>query len=236
MSNENLNPEDQNGKANRLGYGQQPTYGPSPTAYAVPPVRYPRPPLTRAQRRAALAAGGVGFPLMSLGVALLTVVCTLLLVGTLAEATGAWVDGTSSESEVFTRSLAELWNDAWWIVCGIALAAVVAWVAGYLTSVLVMKRARVNHPIGTTWAGIGVGAVAWWIVSTVIGTLFQIVPFFRLDGSSSSFNDSPVYLIVWTVVLAVASAAVGSFAWWWMAHCLRARRPAQLYADGQRAT
>ncbi|WP_403021182.1 hypothetical protein [Salinibacterium sp. GXW1014] len=201
----------------------------APTPYGYGPA-YPvqapprRPPLTAGQKRGAMIAGGVGYTLMSLGFGTIFAVVVVTLVFGVMGFIGASIARSGGAADDFVQTVADIVQSYWWIALVAAILGVALWLAGYFASVRILKST--GNPRGTaiTWAALGIGIVAGWVVGTVLsipGNMLTVMPG-RGEGELPG-------LLVGGGLLALASlaatVAVGVFAWWWMAHALRPAAP-----------
>ncbi|PFG30275.1 hypothetical protein FB385_2131 [Paramicrobacterium agarici] len=219
------------------GYGQPmrfaaPGYpgGQHPIPYR--PVSRSRPALTRSQKTAALWAGAIGFPIMSLGLAIVITLLGWSAVIGLLTAVASQLDDTSADAARMLTEMDMIWSDYWWIFALVLLAGLVVWAIGYGASIGIAKIGNVNKAAGATWAGFGIascaGFVLMWLGNIVYLMGAAVVAMLSSDGFGGA---SLIFNIVFVVLGIVVWAGAGALSWWWMAHCLRARHPAQRYAS-----
>lgn len=201
---------------------EQVPYGYTPGA-APMPVRPVRPPLTSQQKRGAMIAGGVGFTVMSLGFAILAVVGTVLVVFGILGFVGTLLAQSGGSRDEFLTSVADAVRDYWWVGLIAALLGVAIWVAGYLVSVRILKSSGNPRATAITWASIGIGIVAGWIVGAIISIPANVIA--TLPANEADAGVIIVASVIAAVVSIASTAAVGVFTWWWMAHALRPAAP-----------
>ncbi|SEB76709.1 hypothetical protein SAMN04489806_1724 [Paramicrobacterium humi] len=222
------------------GHHQNPTYGPMYGGPGYPPFagsapqgmpapyspRPPRPPLSGRQRTASLVAGGIGYPLLTAGFWILSVTLGLLVLGSVISAVAAQIERADRGSTGgFERVLAGLWAGGIWLLIVAALIGALLWLVGFFVSYLILRLSGVNRPAGTTWAGLGVGIVASFVISGVLWIVMTAFAWmFGVRGDGVGWRESgAAYGALWLGIAVIATVAVGAFSWWWMAHSLRAR-------------
>lgn len=219
------------------GYGGPAPGMPTPRApYAQQPYQQyrpmsrVRPPLTRTQKRSALWSGAIGFPLMTLG---FSIVVTLLGWSAIAGLIAGIASRAENKDEDTLKMLAELEaiRGYWWVFALVLVAGLLIWGAGYGASIGIAKAGHVNKTTGVTWAGLGIASCAGFILMWLGQIIFAVGGFFvallNTDAAGVNFLIyTGVFLVLSTVVWAIA----GALSWWWMAHCMRERHPAQRYA------
>lgn len=196
-----------------------------------PAVR--RPPLSPTMRRSARIAGGVGFPLMSIGWSLFSVAA---LTGILWASLSAIFRFIAARDERFRgqldRVLVELGRLPLGLIAGLlVLAGLVGagiWVAGLFTSRGILRRSGHPRPWAVTWAGLGLGIVASWIIGGVVQFVSQILSAIGTVGAGSGDDRLGTAIglavgggIVAVVILIAGHIVAGVFLWWWMAYAMR---------------
>lgn len=204
---------------------------PEPMPHYYRPIRRSRPPLTPGQKSAAMWAGAVGFPLMSLGFAIIFTLLSWSAVAGIIRGVASQMNDQSAETLQVISDLDAMWENYWWAFALALLVGVVIWILGYGASIGIAHIGKVAKATGTTWAGLGIASVAGFIVLWLgyIIYIVGLIAVLALDGDTAGagfviFNVAALVLgiVIW--------ALVGALSWWWMAHCLRARHPAQRYA------
>ncbi len=200
------------------------TFSPPPGYAAQPPApRAVRPPLTPRAKRGAAIAGAVGFVVLSIGYAL---VALCLGIALLAVFIGLIVRGARSSTTEWYSGIVRVLDglDLRPFVVPLVLVGilgVVVMAVAIVVSGRVLAAHQVRRPWAVTWAGVGVGIVASWVVSG-IGGIFTRVGLGGVDWNSSSAGSSLVTVLAVSGIFSVAlNAVVGWLSWWWMAHAMR---------------
>ncbi|WP_166980000.1 hypothetical protein [Paramicrobacterium fandaimingii] len=206
-----------------------PPYAPLPNQPYRPMART-RPPLTRTQKRAALWSGALGFPIMTLGFTI--VVCVLgwsaiagIIAGVLSQA--EYKDSDTVEILDFLNAMGEFW----WVFVLALVVGLLIWGAGYGSSIGIAKAGHIKKATGMTWAGLGIASFAGMILMWLGQIVLSVGGFFvAILSQDSAGVNVVIYGTIYCVLSIVIWAATGALSWWWMAHCMRDRHPAQRYA------
>lgn len=212
-------------------YGAPPPAGPPGYPVWQPPVRWRRVPLTGRQKSASATAGGLGFLLMSLGFWGAVGFALALFAGAFVWAMVSLIlTDNPSDVDAVTVSvwLDNAWNTWWWVFLLVAVVAVALWVLGCLMSIRILRSADVNHPVGVTWAGLGISIAAWFFLMGPLGFLsatmvdaldLDVDPTLGWTAGNIGFG------LIWLVPDIIVWVVIGALSWWWMAHAMRKREP-----------
>lgn len=199
----------------------------------VPPV--PRkPPLSRGLKRAASVAGAVSFTVMSIGWGLIAIALGIGLVAGIVTALMGAADVSRDGRDLDYRRLAEFLesiNPAAWVIPLVfaGLVGIALWVGSLFISRGMLARAGHPSPWGVTWAGVGIAIAASWVLSWVAWLPLQFAGLITPDAFPSSEGGLAITIamaILFAVLNLALTAAIGWFAWWWMAHVMRPAVPA----------
>ncbi|CAN5181719.1 hypothetical protein BH09ACT2_BH09ACT2_10230 [soil metagenome] len=199
------------------------TVSPPPGYPAQPVPRAVRPPLTPRAKRGAAIAGAVGFVVLSIGYAL---VALCLGIALLAVFIGLIVRAARSSTAEWYSGIVRVLDglDLRPFIVPLVLVGILGLVVMAVAIVLsgrVLAAHQVRRPWAVTWAGVGVGIVASWVVSG-IGGIVTRVGLGGVDWNSSAAGTSLVTVLVVSGILSVAlNAVVGWLSWWWMAYAMR---------------
>ncbi|WP_219995693.1 hypothetical protein [Schumannella sp. 10F1B-5-1] len=222
-------------------YGQPPY--PQPVYFAPPPpvfVAPPKPPLPKPQKRAAAAAGMLGFTIISLGWTLFAIAASILLIVGLF----AWLATAVASSDPDSAGdfvLIGHWFDRQTggllvpISIGVAVLGAAIWVGGFLLSRALLKRAGHPRPVAVTWSGLGLAVAGVTIANWILSFAFQVLATLPLAqlGEAADSSDSldafwtamggyGILLAVYALVSVGVTVLMGWLCWWWMAHVFRA--------------
>lgn len=212
-------------------YGAPPPVGPNGYPIWRPPVQWRRVPLNGRQKSASAIAGALGFLLMSLGFWTVVGLAFALFMGAFmwAIVSLVLVDNPSDlDAATVSAWFDDTWSTWWWVYLLIGVAAIGLWILGYLMSISIMRSADVNHPVGVTWAGLGISVAAWLLLSLplglVSGTLVdlfdpEVIPELGWTAGNIAFG------VIWIVPALLLWVVIGALSWWWMAHGMRKREP-----------
>ncbi len=218
------------------------TYQPPPgPGYAAPPYtpRAVRPPLTARAKRGAALGGAIGFPLLTLGYALVAIpVALAVIIAFFALIVRTASGSASSPNAGFEQFISGIDLTRWIVPIVVsALVGIVLMIASIMLSGRVLRAHDVRRPWAVTWAGAGIAVVGTSVVSSILSS-FSGVVFGGLSGTSHSGDSGSlpsfepgiiVALIVGVVVALAVNAVIGWLSWWWMAHAMR---PATVVAPG----
>lgn len=203
-------------------YRSTATSGPGYTALPYVP-RPVRPPLTPRAKRGATIAGVVGFVLLSLGYAMVSLAIGIglaalfiaLIVRAASSSSSEWYSG-------IVQFLAGLDLRPFIVpLVLVGVLGVVLMIAAIVVSGRVLRAHQVRRPWAVTWAGAGIAVVASWLVSGVAG-LFTRVGLSAVRWNSPSTGSSLLTVGVISVVISlVTTVIIGWLSWWWMAHAFR---------------
>jgi len=179
----------------------------------------PKPPLTAREKTGALVAGGVGYLLLSLGWVLFGIPLAVLAFGAFfALIFGAIQRAAGDQGPLGFLEALDL--NAWIVPLLLSsLVGLVIMAVSLIASRGILRSYGVTKPWAVTFAGAGIAIVGSWIVSAVL-----TIPLQFSGVLSDGDNTGPVALVVGglsLLVSVVATAAIGAFAWWWMAHLMR---------------
>lgn len=185
------------------------------------PVVSKRPPLTSKQKRGAMLAGGLGFTVMGIGFSLVALVVfafsVVLVVGSIV----AFIERSGQSTDGFSAWLSVVVSDYWWVPAIAGVVGIGIWLVGYFASVRILRSSGNEQAVGITWSALGISIVASWSVGGLLSTGSS----FSSAFSSNSDQLLPLAIlaaIVGALLSLAATVAAGVFAWWWMAHALRA--------------
>lgn len=197
---------------------QQVPYGYDP---ALPPAPK-RPPLSVEQKRGAMIAGGVGFTLMTFGFSLVMGVVIVTLVFALIGAIASAVERSAGVPAEILDGMSDFVRDYGWVAVVVAVVGVVLWLVGYFASVRILRSSGNTRATAITWAALGISIVASWVIGGILSFPFNLMT--TTPGWDEGSAGAAIVGGVLSAVLGLAAtAAIGVFAWWWMAHALRAR-------------
>ncbi|MEX1078458.1 MAG: hypothetical protein WED09_05055 [Homoserinimonas sp.] len=204
--------------------------------YAAPsPAQQPfqaalkKPPLSRELKRAAFIAGAVSFTVMTIGWGLFSTAAGIgLFAGFFAWVLGLIsASGEGRDADFFRlMELIDTINPAAWVI-PLVIAGVVGaalWACSLYISRGILARAKHPSPWAVTWAGAGIAVAASWFVSWIawlpmqFGSVIAADAFTTVEGGLAITIALVIVSLLLNVVIA---AAVGLFAWWWMAHAMR---------------
>lgn len=192
-------------------------YAQSPNPYA--PTRPPRPPLTPRARTGALIAGGVAMLMVSIGGAMVAIPLLLLLVGAIVTTIANSVGGDALEVLAGIERFLPTG-----VLIGVSIALVVLGAALVVAALFISRGILRGRGLGRawpiTWAGLGIAVVASWVVSGVLSIPLQLASS-GLNAWGGSGEIEGGLALIGVAGNAVVTAAVGAFAWWWMAHAMR---------------
>ncbi|MRG59099.1 hypothetical protein GE115_04335 [Agromyces sp. CFH 90414] len=184
----------------------------------APPARRARPPLPREHRTPAFIAGGLGTLLGSWGLSALS---AALLLGFIGLVFG--LVASSIRSSDPTNGFVEFVDSvpAWVGVVAVLTTVVLATgllIAAVVVPRAILRRAGVHRPTAVTWSALGIGIVANWFLGGILSIPFSLIQTFTVDPTALL-----VLVLIGLVVSLAATAAIGAFAGWWMAHAYRAQ-------------
>lgn len=214
--------------------GAQPSQDPPAVPYGQPaqypgapmPVAYRRPPLTSKQRNGAMLAGGLGLTIMTIGFSLFSLAGMALIVALVIGGVTGLIERAGGTTDGFYESLTLFINDYWWVAALAGLVGVIVWLAGYFTSVRILRSTGNGRATAITWSALGISIAAAWVLSSILSIGTSVAGVFRND------NDLWLQTVIVSSALSFAmTAAVGVFAWWWMAHAFRTDPAAPVRAD-----
>ena len=182
----------------------------------LPPMRAP---LSAEHKHAATRIGALAYGLWYLGWQLFSTGFVVLVVGLLLGGVFGIVEAADA-APLLSTTLDYIGDPGLWV--GLLVAAMLVGVA--LLGVAVYSSGRrlaargVVRPWGVTWAALGVSVVTGTVVGWIVGIPFSLLKWLIPGVGTVVFGSIEFLLGLATAV------TLGWFAWWWMAHLLRARQ------------